>query len=289
MRIYYVNDTHFHSGSEAVSAAIRAKLQSQGHEIVAVAHRPSGPDPALMGGCDAMVVNGEGTFKGEKYNFEPQRQEAILFGMREAKRRHLRVHFINATWCDMTPGWGPILASLDEVAVREVASRNEMLTNQGVRPAIYPDMSYYAPVERTGAYTNAGKVIVGEIYPHNFPDGLSEANPMLHGLPSVPLRAGWSWSRIVNELRGALVYITGQHHGVYAACRARVPFVFCKVNTHKVSGLFEWANVNIPTVRRGEDILDCLAWALENRDVYERLFDFLDRAIPWPGILQEAR
>jgi hypothetical protein len=68
-----------------------------------------------------------------------------------------------------------------------------------------------------------------------------------------------------------------------------VPFVFCKVNTHKVEGLFKWAGVNIPTVRQAPDILDCLAWAVENREEYQRLFDFLDRANPWPGILEEAK
>jgi hypothetical protein len=71
---------------------------------------------------------------------------------------------------------------------------------------------------------------------------------------------------------------------VYAACVARVPFVYCRVNTHKVQGLFEWAEVPIPTVRNAEDVKYCFDWALSNRSVYEHLFDFMANQPRWPGI-----
>jgi len=290
MKIYYANDTQFHEGSVAVSDAIYATLRKQGHTIYAKCVRPNGPNYEILSECDALVVNGEGTFRDEQRQWEPGRQKRLMDGMVKAKEMGLKVHFMNATWCNMTSDWSHALGIADEVAVREPISAREMMETQGIEPDIYLDMSYYAKIEDVPkAYDADNEIILGRLYPHNFPDQLTEEfevfNPWKkYYLPILDPGLGYKWSTIVQTLRKAKLYITGQHHGVYAACKARTPFVYCKCNTHKVDGLFEWAGVNIPTVNSARDVVVAVEWALANRLVYDKLFDFMEERVEWPGV-----
>jgi len=290
MKVYYANDTLFHSGSVAVTESLVKRLIDQGHTIVGRCFRPDGPDEVGLLACDALVVNGEGTFRDEvDRDWEPGRIQRLMHGMQHAKALGKRVHFVNATWCRMRPGWGDILASLDEVAVRETLSAAEMERVQGVIPKVYLDASYYAPLGEYQTHPRfQGKIVVGKLYPHNFPDALTEAHVYFDQwrdrLPIMPPGDGLTWQDIVTRLRGARLYITGQHHGVYAACVARVPFVYCKCNTHKVEGLFDWAGVDIPTVRNARDLPICVEWAMTHPEVYRQLFEFMATRQPWPGI-----
>jgi hypothetical protein len=92
------------------------------------------------------------------------------------------------------------------------------------------------------------------------------------------------WSYIVNSLQCANLYVTGQHHSVYAACRARTPFAVFEVNTHKLRGLFKWAGVNIPIAKTRQQLAEVIEWAKNHKDVYERLFDWMEEQPVWPGI-----
>jgi len=291
MNVYYANDTQFHAGTVAITESIIGQLEAQGHTVVGRCVRPDGPDVEGLKRCDVLVVNGEGAFRDERRQWEPGRQQRLADGMRRALGMGKPVHLINALWANMERGWGDLLASLDEVAVREPASADEMERVQGVRPRVYLDAAYYAPM---GEYrTHSGfrdKVVVGKLYPHNFPDALTEAHPYFERWPSrLPILEpgrGLRWEEIVARLRGARLYITGQHHGVYAACMAQVPFVYCRVNTHKVQGLFDWADVDIPTVRTLGDVPLCVMWALDHPETYRRLFEFMATRERWPGLLE---
>lgn len=290
MRVYYANRTNFHEGSVAIDQAIWTQLKSQGHEIWAICDRPNGPEPHALKECDALVVNGEGTFRDELRAWEPGRIDRLMNGMLLAKEWGKRVHFINTVWCNMHNDWSHVLRELDEVAVREVISRDEMAATQGITPAVYLDASYYADVRSESVFDYRKEIVLGKIYPHNFPDKLTAGHPIFDPyrknlLPIQDPGWGYTWSTIVSSLRSAGLYITGQHHGVYAACVAKVPFVYCKVNTHKVEGLFKWAGVGIPTVRTARDVHHCVRWAFEHPDEYEKLFAFMDSVPRWPGLI----
>jgi hypothetical protein len=302
MKVYYANDTQFHAGSIAVSVSIINRLHKQGHMIVGSCQRPNGPDPLGLESCDVLVVNGEGTFRDELGPLgEPERVKRLMDGMEQAKGMGKRVHFINATWYNMLPHWGRILSTLDEVAVREPLSALEMTETMGIYPAVYLDASYYAPTAgkdwEYGVPNFKGQVVLGHIYPHNFPDKLTEKHSVFQKYaanyaPMIPFDAQWKqakpliWPEVVHSLRGAALYITGQHHGVYAACKARTPFVACKCNTWKVEGLFGWAGVDIPIVRNAEDVPHCVEWALSNPAEFKKLFDFMERQTEWPGVVE---
>jgi len=301
VKVHYANDTQFHAGSVAVSVAITNRLREQGHKIVGITRRPQAPDTEALEACDALVVNGEGTFRDEHRQWEPGRIAGLMYAMEEAKALGKRVHLVNATWFNMLPHWGRILSTLDEVAVREPLSAREMAETTGVHPAIYLDASYYAPVDyATWAFAVPqlrGKIVMGHLYPHNFPDLLTEDHPAFaeyraNYLPMIPFDAASQpeplrvWPEFVVGLEGAALYITGQHHGVYAACKARTPFVACKCNTWKVEGLFEWADVDIPIVRNADDVPYCIEWALSKPPEFEKLWRFMETCPQWPGVVE---
>jgi hypothetical protein len=71
---------------------------------------------------------------------------------------------------------------------------------------------------------------------------------------------------------------------VYAACRARTPFVIFKLYNHKISGLFQWAGVDIPIARNRWELAYAIRWARRHREVYETFFAWMERQPSWPGI-----
>jgi hypothetical protein len=169
-----------------------------------------------------------------------------------------------------------------------------MERGQGFRPQVCLDLSYICPLDDTpGDPALAGRDVVGKLYKRNMPKGgkFSHRNWRFWKMKRLSLGGAAekqeespTWSYVVNSLRGANVYVTGQHHGLYAACLARTPFAFFRVYNHKISALFEWAGVEIPIAENLSELMDTIAWAKTHRDVYDQFFDWLEQAPTWPGI-----
>jgi hypothetical protein len=288
MRVYLANDTSsFHAGSRAVIQCIEHQLEDVGHQIVHRAYRPNPPEPELLDDVDVLLVNGEGFMRYERRGWEATRIRRTREAMIDAKNRGKLVFLVNSVWQEMSAEWTPVLKSCDGVWVREVSSSNEMWCQHGVRPTMSLDLSYWAP------WGDAAELIedcreqpaVGWFY-----RSLRYPGPLFEGWPSVQLggtaqpkefHTAASWGDIVERLESAELYVTGQHHGVYAACIARCPFIPVKVNTHKLTGLFEQVGVRIPIVEREEDFNEALAWARSHDHVYRRLFDWMEEQPEW--------
>jgi hypothetical protein len=90
-----------------------------------------------------------------------------------------------------------------------------------------------------------------------------------------------SWSRLVNSLRGAKLFVTGRHHGVYAACRAEVPFLAYRGNSHKIEGLIASAGVNIPVFDRPDNLNEQIELCLSLRSEYDALFHWMASRPKW--------
>jgi hypothetical protein len=295
MRVYIVNDTSsYHAGSSAVMASLRHKLSGQGHTVIHTTPRRVEPQRQWIERCDALVVNGEGAMQEEAKGWANQRATKIMESLRLAKDLGKQAYLVNSVWHRMNPGWTEVLRCLDGLWVREPISQRQMESEQGVRPDVFLDLSYSCPVCPTaGSKRFAGKDVIGTIYERNMPGfgRFSRFNRhfwrMKHlglgGTAENKTRPG-DWSYIVNSLSGADVYITGQHHGVYAACRARVPFAFFKVYNHKIQGLFEWAGLDIPIATTLPELLDAVRWAKAHQEVFTELFDWMDRQPVWPGL-----
>lgn len=282
-RVYYVNDTSsWHQGSAAVNRNMKRRIVDAGHEIVATCYRPDGPTRELINACDMMIVNGEGTFRSQDDKPEHGRIERLRDGMRYALDKGRKVYLTNTVWYQMSDGWGDILPRLSGVSAREPMSA-EALTLAGAKNVeIHPDEAYFHPIsdDDTPVHLHPGHLIVGDFYPWNTKEGIDHTDPMFKARFRLSIFND-AWDDVVKYLHGASLYVTGTHHGVYAACKARVPFACCHVRTWKLSSLFDWAGVIIPIANSLSSLKDAMEYALLNKPEYEKLFDFLENQEPW--------
>jgi hypothetical protein len=82
---------------------------------------------------------------------------------------------------------------------------------------------------------------------------------------------------IVANLRTAKLYITGQHHGVYAAGLAGIPFIAVPSNSHKIEGLIDWCGLPLPLCRTPAEILDWIPRIEQMREVFRAFHEFMVR------------
>ena len=258
MKVYLVNDcSSYHCGSWSVFESLKQKILADEHQIIHVTKMPMGPELQWIKQCDAMVINGEGTMQQEALGWQKNRATKMLEGLQAAKDLGKKAYLVNAVWYNMKPQWGHLLRSLDGLTVREPISQRYMEQEQGIKPEVYLDLSYSCRLDMTkGDEAFAGKVVLGTIYRRNMSqrDVFTHKNWMFWGMKRFKMGGEGDgmtevvdWSYLVNSLRKAKLYVTGQHHGVFAACKARIPFAFFKVYNHKIKGVFEWAGVDIPS------------------------------------------
>jgi hypothetical protein len=295
MKVYLVNDcSSYHAGSWAVFESLKQKVLADDHEIIHITKRPLGPELPWIEECDAMVINGEGTLQQEALGWENNRATKMLEGLKKAKALGKKAYLINAVWYNMKPIWGELLRSLDGLTVREPISQRYMEQEQGVKPDVYLDLSYSCRLDMTkGDDAFAGKVVLGTIYQRNMSrwDIFTHDDGMFRGMKRFKMGGEGDgvkdiadWSYFVNSLRKAELYVTGQHHGVFAACKAQVPFAFFKVYNHKIKGVFEWAGVDIPIAANRKELREAIQFAKSNRHTFEKLFDWMAKQPVWPGI-----
>jgi len=292
MKIYLVNDCSYwpglnirHAGCAAVIASLRRRIEAAGHTIVHTCPRPQGPVLEQIKDCDWMIVNGEGTFRDEALDHEPGRIRRLREGMHIAKCEGKRVSLVNTVWCNMagSDAWEDLLNWIDDISAREPASQ-AALAKLGQRHdvQVHPDEAYFLPTAFKPASSVRNGIVLGDIYDWNMK--ASDRCKIVEGSQwnkAVGLNGGLNWQTVVGELCHASLYITGQHHGVYAACKARCPFVCGKVNTHKLSSLFEWAGVNIPFFTTADECLEQVRTVNDRQGEFEKLFTFLEEQTPW--------
>jgi len=255
--------TEYHAGCAAVTQSMRSILERAGLPIGTIARRVH---PRNLSRGDVLICNGEGTMHDTR-----GQAISLLEDLRQAKRIGCRTYLVNSVWQDMTEGSGRFLAELDGVAVREPLSRMEMLAF--CDPQVYLDLAYYCPLSEVTPTDYHGECLVGDFF-------FRPRTEVMAGCPRLTLR-DTDWSHLVASLSTARVYVTGRHHGVYAACRARTPFVFHRANTHKVTGLIAWSNVPLPVCPDTGCLADAANWALQHRDLYERFFDWMEQRPRW--------
>lgn len=123
------------------------------------------------------------------------------------------------------------------------------------------------PFVKTDYYSNQHRDFI------HFPD------QWMGEFPNIEMKA-FGWIELVDSLKTASLLITGRHHAVYAACKARLPFAAIDGNSHKIRGLVRTSGVNIPVARTLDELRDVVSWAEANRTVYDQLFDWMERQDP---------
>ncbi len=94
-------------------------------------------------------------------------------------------------------------------------------------------------------------------------------------VPYVDL-ADFEWSDVVNSLKTTDLLVTGRHHAVFAACKAKTSFVAVESNSHKISGFIKTSGLPIPVCSSPRELGKTIKWAKANRSVYDELFHFME-------------
>ncbi len=262
LRIRLIGDhATYHCGSAAVVDVISAELRRHG-EIV------PGED------FDVLVANGEGSMHHGSAVF---RDKMRAIEAAAAKKRP--TFLINTVWQDNPHDFDSALATCRQVVVREVLSQRA-IAQHGVRANVSPDLSYFALVGDGETIDFKGGVVLTDFLSQDLGGFVRLRTRWAESYPFLDMRA-MDWPILVRSLKTARLLLTGRHHAVYAACKARTPFLALAGNTHKIEGIIATANADIPVFRKFSDLKAAIPQVEGWRSRYERLFDWFERQEPW--------
>ncbi len=266
--LFLANDTSAvpHAGCKAVMRSLIAAIEGAGLTIVG--RHVTGTreiDEAAFAAAEIVLVNGEGTI-----HHSGPRALYLLHLIRRAKRRGKRVLLVNALFQQYDAPAEDMLSGLALLTVREPRSA-AFARRFGGEPLTLLD-SAADPAFLAGGTAQplmAGRVIGGTHRHGLIPDLFDR----LEG-PKLTLRH-LPFEDIVATLRQAEVYLTAQHHGVYAAALAGCPFVTSPSNSHKIESFVDWTGLPIPIVLRKNELEAAITFALRNRAMYAELAAFM--------------
>jgi len=263
MKIYLANDTSkHHAGCMAVMRSLRCALSE--HEIIAThAVGEESYDAAALNACDVLFVNGEGTI-----HHRGPRADFLMHLLALAQERGKKTFLVNALFQQEPPYFPEVLGALDYFSVREPRSA-ESARRCGGDPVMLLD-SCADPQYLTGRpRKQLSAITMGKTHPESPVHGVLEA------LSFEQFRLNCKFEDVVATLKTCKLYITGQHHGVYAAGLAGIPFVPLPSNSHKIESLIEWSGLPIKVCTTAEEITAQIPVALANREVYTKFHNFL--------------
>ncbi len=253
----------YHCGSAAAFQAISAACARAGRVV--------GPDDDY----DVLVVNGEGSMHHDSVSCRKKLQE-----IRAALDDGRRVQLINTVWQANSPEAADILNRCERVVAREVMSGEE-LRRIGVDCEVALDQSFFLPIDEAAAEVDfAGGPVLTDFFSPDLGTFARVTTQWTWPVPYVQMHE-WSWSSLVRSLRSAEVLLTGRHHAVYASCRARVPFLALKGNTHKIEGLIATSGIDIPVYGSYPEMLKAYRSKAWKKHDYAALFDWMHAQAPW--------
>jgi len=183
---------------------------------------------------DLVILNGEGTM-----HHNQKAACAWIGALSTAQKLGIETRLINSVWQEMDQRYADVLKNCSRVEVREVLSQNELL-RQGVDSVVVPDLSVRTEVpieDKEYVKIYKGQSFYGEPIQGNYP----EINIFKD-----------SWNDIVNKLRNSDLLITGRHHEMYAAIKARCRFIAYPGNTWKNEGVMLTHDKTIEDVLHGK-------------------------------------
>ena len=221
---------------------------------------------------DILIVNGEGSMHHDSKAYQ-SKMKALGIAIGRGKRAYL----VNTVWQENSPCFDHVLKHLDGVVVRECASQDDLITRHDTQAIVRIDVSYWATIDESAPYLDMREtMVVNDFYSREFHNFVQLTGGPLHRHAFLDMRE-LSWSSLVKTLRTASLLVTGRHHAVFAACRAKTPFVALRGNTHKIEGLIDMSGLPIPVCRKPSELTEAIRWAKENKAVYEQFFNWIDQ------------
>lgn len=264
VRVRLIGDhSAYHCGSAAAFSALSAACLRTGRVV-----GEGSP-------YDVLVVNGEGSMHHDSVTCRKK-----LCEIQSALESGKQVYVTNTVWQANAPEAADILKQCDRVTVREVLSAEE-LSRHGVQCDVALDQSFFLPIDETASVADfSGEPVLTDFFSPDLGTFAKVTTQWTWAVPYVQMHE-WSWSSLVRSLRSANVLLTGRHHAVYAACRARIPFLALKGNTHKIEGLIETSGVSIPVYDSYRDLLKAYRTKGWLKYDYDALFDWMHAQRPW--------
>ena len=283
MKAYLINDTDngTHAGCAAVMRSLRAALAAvPGLDLSG--NLKSGSfalEDAAWEEADVIFINGEGSI-----HHSSERALFLLTIIEEAKKAGKKVLLVNALFQQYECPQPDILADLALLSVREPRSF-AFSRRFGGEPLLLLDSA------ADPAFLDDGKAI-----PLNH--GTVIGGSHRHGLIDEPFEgvrghiltlADASFPDLVATLRGAEIYLTAQHHGVYAAALAGCPFVVTPSNSHKIESFIEWTGLPIPICLAKHELGPAMGYAKRNKTMFAELQGFLrENSVLTTAMIMEA-
>jgi len=233
----------------------------------------------LAGPFDALVVNGEGTLHHDTRGAQ-RIAEVMQFVINLGKP----VYLVNSLWEANSCVPLSLLEALSGVGVREVCSAAELRAFGYPKAKVSLDFSYFRELTPGEPVPLNSEEVMTDFYVPGLGFVESVQGPF-QGRQLVRLK-DITWSDCVDLFSRVKLVLTGRHHAVYAACRARVPFAVLDGNSHKVRGLILASGIDIPVAANASEFAGVAEWARKNRDHYERLFDWMERQPRWSGLAE---
>ena len=274
IRVRLLGDhSRVHGGCRAVWEVMLRAAKRQGLDVVETDY-------------DALIVNGEGSMHHDRISAMRK-----LEALKEAVDTGKKAWLINTVWQEMSHDYDAVLQALDGVIVREPLSR-EALRAHGVEASVKPDLSFFHAARDPQVLSDfKGQPVMTDFWSDSFDAFARPTSSYLKDFRFFEFLK-YDWAGAIESLKTTPLLITGRQHAVYAACKARTPFLAVKGNTHKIEGLVAMAGADIPVLDHPREIRDHLDKALENQSEYDRLFDYLDaqkRRGAFPRLRAEAR
>jgi hypothetical protein len=175
-----------------------------------------------------VILNGEGTMHHSK----PTAMK-FLRALQSAHGRGCDIQIHNTVWQEMCHTYDDVLRKCSQITVREVLSQQEIFKH-GIYAPISPDRSMIVDVP----YKEYDHVNIYDGQTFNKSIQRQSDRPRINIFEQ-------SWDEIVNRLRNADLLITGRHHEMYAAIKAKCKFIVEEGNTWKNRGLLQTVGASI--------------------------------------------
>lgn len=259
LRVRILGDhSKLHCGCKAVIDSLESAAKDRGWEVVK-SYQP----------YDILIVNGEGSMHNSRKTFFKK-----MLVLQKAVNVGVPAYLLNTVWQNNSNEFDETLKKLTGITVREAKSQQELKEKHNIDAKVVIDASYFSHIDEKERIINfKGEPVKTDFY---FPGtkSWSQGEDILKNIAYLSLE-NISWSSLVLSLRTCGYLITGRHHAIYAACKARIPFVASDSNTHKITGLIASSGANIPIARDPSEIGELITEIDKLMPEYEKLFNWM--------------
>ncbi len=251
-----------HCGCQAVMETLKEQSQKKNWKIARCYQK-----------YNILIVNGEGSMHHNSNHFVNKMQilqKAVDFG--------IPAYLVNTVWEENTNEYDSVLKRLAGISTREILSQKELENKHGIQSKYTIDASFFANIDTKSDFTNYNGQPVKTDFYDPYTSKWTTLSDNFVNVPYISMTKN-SWSSFVLSLKTSKYLITGRHHAVYAACKARIPFAASESNTHKISGLIKTAGVNIPIAQSPHELPNIISQIDQLKEEYEKLFNWMDKQV----------